>query len=490
MPAYEAFSELVESIGISEEDLGHLCKGALPKSYYNTQYGARSMMILVRVMQKGLKIHVPWHTFRDKKVFRKAQPYIDRIHQEERDEEGSHFESFTNRELMIKIRDTELDDVTYTEDFTDLLVAYKFPVVRSIQEFEILPQYEDLYGKALVALNKVAENCVGHVEHSNMAFLCRNRETNLAQWLEGSASHGHRVMAFAWNNFKGEMGDYVHACRDPKSSSNASKACVHVGGKLGAEMRKAEREIRTNPEIYRNNQALKRKRADGGNKAADQKYKESLQALGGITRLVTTSGVTSITLEEIQVLEPDNLLSLDERTERSPSWRKLVTYGMFLLARSVRNQVNSHLGKIGFPFYFDAHLRVQKYKHGTPVGVSSDYHLGLLRESVEYALKKESLTDIINRVLQERSELEATKKFVVQAAKVLKRKILNQTQSRRLRAQISLLTPGKIIAVQHSINHKSHTEVKREHNLSNGVFKRLALLAAPSRTNRSRRPYS
>jgi hypothetical protein len=490
MPAYEAFNELVNSIGISEEDLGHLCKGDLPKRYYNIQYGARSMMILVRVMQKGLKIHVPWHTFRDKKVFRKAQPYIDRILMEEKDEEDSHFESFTCRELMTKIRDTELDDVTYTEDFTDLLVAYKFPVVRAIQEFEILPQYEELYGKTLVALNKVAENCVGHVEHSNMAYLCRNRETNLAQWLEGNANYGARVMAFAWNNFKGEMGDYVHACRNPKSSSNVSKVCVHVGGKLGAEMRRAEREIRTNLEIQRDNRALRRKRAEKGNEAADKKYEESLQALGKISNLVITSGVVPISLDELQALEPDNLLSLNEYTERSPPWRKLVTYGMFLLARSVRTEVNSHLGKIGFPFYFDAHLRVQKYNHGTPIGVSSDYHLDVLRESVRLSLKKESLTDIINRVLQERSELETTKRFVVQAAKVLRRKILKQTQSRRLRAQISLLTPAKIIAVQHSINHKSCTELKREHNLSNGVFKRLALLSVPNRANRSRRPYS
>jgi len=490
MPTYAAFNELVSSIGITEEDLGHLCKGRLRKSYYNKKYGARAMMLLVRVMQKGLKIHVPWHVFKDPKVFKKAQPYIDRIHEEEQEADDTYFDQFKCRELMIKIRDTELDAATYSEDFTDLLIKYKFPFARVVQEFDILPKYLELYDRASVALGNLVKNCMAHIETPDADVWRQNYETDLIQMLEGNANFAYRTLELTDNAFGGRLPGEVHTCYVKPRNANITKPCVHVGGKLNRELKNAMLEIRSDRELYIKNRDMRIRRRNERNEDGDRRYMESLEALDSAARLAVRSDITRITLSELQALEPGNLLTINGYTERPTALRKLITHGMFLLAKSVRGSVNSYLGKLNYPFYFDANLRVQKISHGTPRGLSSGLHFDTLREAVLDALKNEKMESIMNRVLVERSEMEISKNFVELAAKTLKKKIMKQTTSRRLRALIALLTPGQIVAVQQSINKKSYKQIKKENSLSNGVFKRLALLAQPSRIEGSRKHYN
>jgi len=490
MPTYAAFNELVSSIGITDDDLGHLCKGRLRKSYYNQKYGTRAMMLLVRVMQKGLKIHVPWHTFKDPKIIRKAQPYIDRIHEEDQEDEDTYFCQFKCRELMIKIRDTELEAATYTEDFTDLLIKYKFPFARVVQEFNILPKYLDLYDRASVALGNLVRNCMAHVETLDADLWRRNYETDLIQMLEGNANFAYRTLELTDNAFGGRLPGEVHTCYVKPKNANIKKSCVHIGGKLNRELQKAMLEIRSDRELYIKNRDMRISRRNAGNEDGDRRHKESLDALDSACRLAVRSDITKITLSELQAVEPGNLLTLNGYTEKPTALRKLITHGMFLLVKSVRGSVNSYLGKLNYPFYFDANLRVQKISHGTPEGLSSGLHFDTLREAVLHALKNEEMESIMNRVLEERSEMELAKNFVELAARTLRKKIMKQTTSRRLRALIALLTPGQIIAVQQSINKKSYKQIKEENSLSNGVFKRLALLGQPSRIEGSRRHYN
>lgn len=490
MPTYAAFNELVSSIGITDEDLGHLCKGQLRKSYYNGKYGTRPMMLLVRVMQKGLRIHVPWHTFKDPKVFKKAQPFIDRIHEEEREEETSYFDQFKNRDLMIKIRDTELDAATYTEDFTDLLIKYKFPFARVVQEFEILPKYQELCDRASVALDNVVQKCMAHIETPAADLWRMTYQTDLMQMLEGNVDYCYKTLELTDNAFGGRLTGEVHTCYVKPKNANSARPCVHVGGKLNRELKNAMMDIRSDREIYIKNRDMRIKRRNVRNEDGDRRYMESLEALDSAARLAVRSDITKITLSELQAIEPGNLLTLDGHTEKPSALRKLITHGMFLLAKSVRASVNSYLGKLHYPFYFDANLRIQKISHGTPIGLSSGLHIDALKGAVLEALKSENMENIMNRVLEERSEMEISKNLVELAARTLRKRIMKQTTSRRLRALIALLTPRQIIAVQQSINKKSYKQIKEETSLSNGVFKRLALLAQPSRMEGSKRHYS
>jgi hypothetical protein len=492
MPTYAAFEELVKEIGITDEDLERLCKGKVRKSYFNLLYGARPMMLLVRVMQKGLKIHVPWHIYNDARVKKKAQPYIDRILAEEFEETNNPFSSMTKRELTIRMRDTELKATVYERDMSDLLVKAKWLKPQYVTEYEVLPRYKDFYNRAIENFDRMINTCLIHLDFDTIVPPWHDYQVKIAEFAEGYVDHYESLTLIKDTKFKnkfGPKGDRLcHPCTPEKyrKRSHPTVSCQNFDKAVSREMRDIRIELRSSPELVARAKEKHRNRIIEGNKLGDKMIEIANASCREIALEVANCKVKQVEVEDILQLEPRDLLIENGEKVLKPGLSKLANLGIFLVARSVRQEVNEILAECEYPFYFDAQMKVQWMGASIPRGRSSNYHKDKLFQKVWDKIQKCKITDIVDDILKEKFEIQLMRNHMILAAKTLRNKALKQCQSRWLRTQFSMLPAEKVLEFNSLIKNEKVSVVKEKVGLTNGLIKKIMVLPIKKLRERER----
>jgi hypothetical protein len=481
LPKYEAFEELVRQVGITDQDLDRLCKGKLRKSYFNLLYGARPMMLLVRVMQKGLKIHVPWHVYNDKRIQKKAQPYIDRILAEEAEDANNIFSSMSKRELTIRMRDTRMKPVIFEEDLSELFIKTKFPQLMFISEYTVLPQFQDLYERCLVAFDRVIENCLIKMDFRDNMIPWRDHQVKLAEFFEGYVPAYEDLFAIINSNFSKRYNTRTekvyHPCTPDKyRKTTSSITCRNFGKDLFKEFQRAKIILNASPQVVAKATENHKRRIREGNEKGDESWKQSLAAGEKLARSMVGAPVKTIDTSTVLAIEPNNLLTDKARDVKDTRVRDLANFGIFLIARSVREEVNRVLADYESPYYFDAHMKAQWLGSAVPIGRSSDHHLQVLLDNIRNRVFNCKIPEIVDTIIKERSEVELMRNHMILAAKALRYKVIKQCQSRRIRTQMALLSPEKILKLNDMIETTKISEIKSEVGLTNGLIKKLMIM--------------
>jgi hypothetical protein len=491
LPKYAAFEELVRQVGITDQDLERLCRGKLRKSYFNLLYGARPMMLLVRVMQKGLKIHVPWHIYNDKRINKKAQPYIDRILAEEAEDASNIFSDMPKRELTIKMRDTKLKPVIFEEDLSELFIKAKFPQFMFISEYEVLPQYQDLYERSLVAFDNVIQTCLIKMDFRDNMIPWRDYQIKLAEFFEGYIPAYEDLFAIIDSKFckryNTRTEKVYHPCTPDKYRKlSSSVICRNLDKDLYKEIRSAKITMNANQQLVAKATANHKKRIQEGNRKGDESWKQSLKAGEKLARSMVEAPVKFIDHSAILAIEPGNLLTDKVRDVKDTRIRDMANFGVFLIARSVREEVNRVLADAESPYYFDAHMKAQWLGSAVPTGRSSGHHYQVLLDNIRNRLFDCKIPEIVDTIIKERSEVELMRNHMILAAKALRYKVIKQCQSRHIRAQMALLPPEKILKLNDLIETTKISKIKSEVGLTNGLIKKLMVMPIKKPTERER----
>jgi hypothetical protein len=148
--------------------------------------------------------------------------------------------------------------------------------------------------------------------------------------------------------------------------------------------------------------------------------------------------------------------------------------------------VNEILAECEYPFYFDAQMRVQWVGTSVPRGRSSNYHKDKLFQKVWDKIQKCKITDIVDDILKEKSEIQLMRNHMLLAAKTLRNKALKQCQSRWLRTQFSMLPAEKVLQFNSLIKDEQISAVKEKVGLTNGLIKKIMVLPIMKQRKRER----
>jgi len=494
MPTYQAFVDLVAEMNMGSEDLALLAKGDTRKSYFNSKYGCRKMMVFILVVQKGLKIHVPWHVYNDKKVKRKADKIIAEIRNENEFLNVMKTNQEDTRDLIMCLREgepvTQTLDANCLQEFYEAMFEKPMMHVAEILKHDIHPGNQKYYDLIMPVCEKTYRECITPAwkeRPEKIKIFCKKFKP-WEQFKDEMERGFAGEMDLVFKNQHLKTHNLSHSCEPEqgvgprrnmkfcsvypwKEMDEAFADFIENGVDITEEIKyKQERE---QVKIYRIN-----------NEIEEQKPIK----LAKFIHKAKHAKIVAKPIEKNNMLMPENLLDINQESLTSPDENKrlnhLLNQSIFALKRSLIKKVNDQMKEMNYPFFFDKGLRPRWLGYSIPIGRGSDRHLDAMYSEFEKLIKGKTLKELLCVAANEIAKDEGASHLLNNVASELKRRASITCKSRRLRLQICSLPSEKIIHVHQMLGQNSLKDIRNETNLTSGVIKRIIMMPNVRRISR------